>query len=540
MLEQIPQSIKNKPKSTVWSAIRSSCIGVARLTTLNIGKDGRGTPRTSTASEVVELPSQETRHHAPDPSPMATRTLSSTKSSLMKMSNPPKQCLSKKGDRRNDSNNSDRNDTYNSESGGGKKGFWGTTGRLAFLRPSPIDTSNLTGFRGPSSPPATGKSGSSMPGAGHDREYEEAEEKKLVSELATEAAEFAVTSSVVQTGIFTSSSSRDGTTSTLPPTGSKEGNPEQLRIPRQPTATSSTLFVEGPLETQELSSPRLRGRLSTIGEDVCFGKHVRGGNGDHDSVYDTSSVVQRSCGKTFEIAQNQGRDGGGNDKGSHGNGTRQTIISNQLSGDRSKRDVGTAVDTANHASSARGNLIVGGLPCRTQHPLPRDGRLTSTDFARKNNLAYRMPTPQAFSGLRQAEVLGCDDRGERKGCMASPYPSSGASQNLIDNAAVASTSIGASNSLHDEWDRTLSSSASSQGMYRMTARRLSALGAQALDDVRIGEETTTTTTTSTNAKVVGARVLKRDSPSPKNTVHHPYLPESNAGGFLRRFFPNSC
>lgn len=121
--------------------------------------------------------------------------------------------------------------------------------------------------------------------------------------------------------------------------------------------------------------------------------------------------------------------------------------------------------------------------------------------------------------------------------MASP--SSAASRNLTDNAAVASTSIGVSNSLHDELDCTVSSSAS-QGMYCMTARRLSAFGAQALDDVRIGGETTTTVTgSSTNATVVGASVLRRDSPPPKKTVHHPYLPESNTSGFLRRFLPNS-
>lgn len=412
VLEQIPQSKKNKPKSTVWSTIRSSCVGVAQLTTLNkgpsvstplyatalsIGKDSRGTPRASTASsEVVELPLQETRHHhALDPFPIATRTLSSTKSSPMKMAKPPKQCLSKKGDSRNDSNNI-------RESGGGGKGFGGTTGRLASFRPSPIDTKNLTGFRGPSSPSAMGKSGSSTAG-GHDQEYEEAEEEKLVSELDTEAAEFAVTSSIIQTEIFTNSSSRYGATSTLPPTGSKEGNPRQLRIPRKPTAKRSTLFVNGTMKTRELSSPRSRDgkarRLNTIGEDVYFGKHARSGHGDHDSFYDTSSVVQKSCGKTFENARNQGREGGGNGKGRHGDGIRQKSLSNHPSGDRSKRDVVTVVDTVNHSSITRDNLIVGDLPCRTRPPLRRDGRLTSKDFAREKNREYMMPTPQAFSDL---------------------------------------------------------------------------------------------------------------------------------------------
>lgn len=121
----------------------------------------------------------------------------------------------------------------------------------------------------------------------------------------------------------------------------------------------------------------------------------------------------------------------------------------------------------------------------------------------------------------------------------SSSPSSGASRNLADNATVVSTSSGASSSSHDERDSTLSFSAS-QALYRMMARRLSALGAQALDDARIGRKgTTTITTSSTNAKVVGARVLRRDSPSPKDTAHHPHLPESNAGGFLRHFFPKS-
>lgn len=333
----------------------------------------------------------------------------------MKMAKTPEQCPFKKGGSRNDSDNSCRNGNYIRESGGGRKGFEGKTGRLDFPRPSPIDTSNLTGFRGPLSPPARGNSGASPPVlavdyAGHDREYEEADEKKLASELATEAADFAVTPSVVQTGIFTSPCSHDGTTLTLLPTDSKEENKQQLRVPRQPTAASPTLFVGNSPETRELSSPRPRDgkarRLSTIGEDVCFGKHVRGGDGDYDSVDGTSSVVvQRSCGKIFEIAQDRDRDDGASGKGSHGYGIRQTSISKQPSGDRSQRDVGTVVSTADHASSVRGNPIVG-LPRRTRRPLPRDGRRTPMDFARKKNLAYGMPAPQAFSGLAPSGGIG--------------------------------------------------------------------------------------------------------------------------------------